>query len=76
MVRGAVAARLDRPGPSEQEVPSHEVLDAAVGWRFSDALRLEVLGRNLLDEAYLGSADENAVLAPGRSLTVSLRGVL
>jgi outer membrane receptor protein involved in Fe transport len=31
---------------------------------------------NLLDSAYLGSADEDAVLAPGRSIQLGLRGRL
>ena len=51
-------------------------MDAGVGWRVNGALEVQLLGRNLFDHAYLGSADENAVLAPGRSWQVSVRGVL
>ncbi|MCD4748987.1 MAG: TonB-dependent receptor, partial [Thermoanaerobaculales bacterium] len=76
MVRGAASARDDRPGPSELEVPSYFMMDAAVGWSFSEAFQLQLLARNLFDRAYPGSADEDAVLAPGRSLTLSLRGRL
>jgi outer membrane receptor protein involved in Fe transport len=76
MVRAAAYARDDRPGPTEQEVPGYDVLDAGVTWTLSTAVQLQLLGRNLLDSAYLVSADEDAVLAPGRSIQLSLRGTL
>jgi iron complex outermembrane receptor protein len=74
MVRAAAYARDDRPGPTEQEVPGYEVLDAGVTWTLSRAVQLQLLGRNLLDSAHLVSADEDAVLAPGRAIQLSLRG--
>jgi outer membrane receptor protein involved in Fe transport len=74
MARGAAFAADDRPGPTEQHVPAYAVVDAGAGWRLSPALEISVLGRNLLDRAYLGSADEDAVLAPGRSIQLNLRG--
>jgi len=74
MVRGAAYLEDDRPGPSEQAVPGYAVLDAGVGFRISDALELNLLGRNLFDKAYLDSSDEDAVLAPGRSFQLSIRG--
>ena len=52
------------------------VLDAGVGYAIADWLDISVLGRNLFDRAYLSSTDEAAVLAPGRSLQVVLRGRL
>jgi outer membrane receptor protein involved in Fe transport len=76
MVRLAAFARDDRPGPTEREVPGYELLDAGVTYRVNDALQLQLLGRNLLDSSYLGSADEDAVLAPGRSIQLSLSGKL
>jgi len=76
MIRGAAFARHDDPGPSEQVVPGYAVLDGAIGWAFSEKLQLQLLGRNLFDRTYLGSADEDAVLAPGRSFTLTLRGKL
>jgi len=76
MLRGAAYDRDDRPGPTEQVVSGYAVLDAALGWRLSEAVELRLLGRNLLDKAYLASADEDAVLAPGRSLQLALRGTL
>ena len=74
MVRGAFYQRDDRPGPSEVEVPGYGVLDGGFGWALSDALQLQITGRNLLDKTYPGSADEDAVLAPGRGVVLSLRG--
>lgn len=76
MIRGAAYARKDDPGPSEQVVPSYVVLDGAIGWSFSKSLQIQLLGRNLFDRTYLGSADESAVLAPGRSFMLTLRGQL
>ena len=76
MARGAAFARDDRPGPTEQEVPGYGVLDAGVGFTISKALEISLLGRNLLDHSYLASSDEDAVLAPGRSLQLVLRGRL
>jgi len=72
MVRGRVVARRTRPGPSEQEVPGYATLDAGIGMALGDHLELRLLGRNLLNRRYLGSNDENAVLAPSRSLVLSL----
>ncbi len=74
LLRGAVFGRDGRPGPSEQVVPAHGVLDAGVGWRLREGVRVELWGRNLSDRAYLASADEAAVLAPGRALEVAIRG--
>ena len=76
MTRGAVFARDDRPGPTEVETPGYGVVDAGVGLSLSGALELSLLGRNLLDHSYLASSDEAAVLAPGRSLQIVLRGRL
>lgn len=74
MARVATFARDDRPGPTEKEVPSYAVLDAGFGWSLNDALQLQLLGRNLLDRSYPGSADEDAVSAPGRAVQLVLRG--
>ena len=76
MVRAAAYGRDDRPGPTEQEVAGYGVLDSAVGYRLSAALEVQLLGRNLLNKAFFASADEDAVLAPGRSLQLSIRGRL
>lgn len=73
-IRGSVFARDDRPGPNEQVVPGYAVVDGSVAWVFNDGLRLRLVGRNLLDRSYLGSADEDAVLAPGRTVILGLRG--
>ncbi len=72
-VRGMAMARKTRPGPSEREEPGYAVLDAGLGLPLGRGLELRVLGRNLLDRAYLASTDEDAVLAPGRSLGVMVR---
>jgi len=76
MVRGAAYASDDRPGPTEQPVPGYGVVDAGAGFTVLDWLEISVLGRNLLDHTYLASSDEAAVLAPGRSIQLVLRGRL
>ena len=76
MLRGAVYARDDRPGPTEQVVPGYGVIDAGAGYTVTDWLEVSLLGRNLLDRSHLASSDEDAVLAPGRSLQLVLRGRL
>ena len=74
LVRGAVFADDDRPGPTEQDRPGYGVVDLGAGWRLSRALEIGIIGRNLFDTSYLSSGDEDAVLAPGRSVQISLRG--
>ncbi len=76
MLRGALYFKDDRAGPTELRVGGYAVFDGELSWAFSEQLRLRLLGRNLMDHVYPGSADEDAVLAPGRSLLVSLRGRL
>jgi iron complex outermembrane receptor protein len=76
MVRGAAYARDDRPGPTEREIPGYGVLDAGAGFSITDWLEVSVLGRNLLDNTYFASSDEDAVLAPGRSIQLVIRGRL
>ncbi len=73
-VRGRAWLRKTRPGPSERVVPGAAVLDAGAGVGLGKGLELRVAVRNLLDRAYLPSADENAVPAPGRTLVARVSG--
>ena len=74
-VRTGLYGRLDDPGPTEQERPGYGLLDAGVGVRLWRQVELDLLGRNLLDKAYLVSPDARATLAPGLTLiaTASIR---
>ncbi len=74
--RVAAYARDERPGPTETIVPGYAVVDAGAGFRLRDAIEIRVYGRNLLDHAYRATADEKAVLAPGRTVELTVRGVL
>lgn len=65
--RGALFARDERPGPTEQARDGYGVLDLSGGLGVTDRLELRLLLRNLLDAEYLVSPDARAVLAPGRS---------
>lgn len=74
LARIATYLEDDRPGPTERVVPGYTVVDAGLGYRVSEVLELQLLGRNLADRFYYGSADEKTVPAPGRSVQLTLRG--
>jgi outer membrane receptor protein involved in Fe transport len=71
-VRVAAYGRLDHPGPNEQARPGLGLLDAGATVRLASAVDVSLLGRNLLDKAYLVSPDARAVLAAGRQGLASL----
>lgn len=64
-VRTGIYGELDEPGPTEQERPGYTLLDAGAGYKVWRQLELSLLGRNLLDKAYLVSPDARGTLAPG-----------
>jgi outer membrane receptor protein involved in Fe transport len=66
----------DRPGPVETARDAYTTADVGFGWRLTRAAEVRVQVRNVFDERYPGSADANAALAPGRSLTIGLGGTL
>jgi outer membrane receptor protein involved in Fe transport len=70
--RALLRARRDDPGPVERVVPGFGVLDLGGVWRVTKNLEARLVARNLLDAEYLGSPDELAVPAPGRSIVVTL----
>lgn len=76
MIRAAAFRRDERNGPAEIPVPGYGVVDAVVGYKLNRALEIQLGGRNLLNHRYLGTADEKSVDAPGRSIQLTLRGVL
>lgn len=76
LARVAAYDRVDEPGPDEKVIPGYAVVDAGIGYELSRALAIQLHGRNLLDQTYLSSADEKAVLEPGRAVQLSLRGRL
>ncbi|MBI4916355.1 MAG: TonB-dependent receptor [Acidobacteria bacterium] len=76
LARVASYTRDSNAGPTEQEIPGYTLFDAGVGYRLSELLELQLYGRNLTDRAYSSSADSAAVLAPGRSVQLALRGTI
>lgn len=74
-LRAASYARDERAGPTERAVPGYQVIDIGGGVRVTDQLELRAQMRNALDETYFASQDARAVLAPGRtaSITAALR---
>lgn len=64
-------AEDDEPGPGERPVNGYTIVDAAGGVRLSQRLELRLQGRNLFDAAYFASRSTRAVLAPGRSLSLT-----
>lgn len=74
--RLAAYRRDSRPGPTEQIAPGYALWDMGASFRLSPQFEIGLYGRNLLDRRYLSSPDANAVLAPGRSLQVTFRGIV
>jgi outer membrane receptor protein involved in Fe transport len=71
-LRVAAYGSLDEPGPTEERRPGYTLVDASAGARLGSRAEISLLGRNLLDEAYLVSPDSRAVLAPGITGILSL----
>ena len=71
-LRASLMAADDRPGPSEIDAPGAQVIDVSGGWRFTPALELRGIMRNVLDDAYYASPDPRWVYAAGRSGSVTL----
>ena len=61
----------DHFGPTERAVPGYTLVDAAAGYRLARPLELRIQARNLLNELYFASQDVRAVLAPGRSASLT-----
>ena len=57
-------------------MPGFAVVDAGAGLRIGEGFEIRVYGRNLLDRSYPATPDEKAVVAPGRTAELTLRGVL
>jgi hemoglobin/transferrin/lactoferrin receptor protein len=70
-VRTGLYGTLDEPGPTEEERPGYGLLDAGVGIHIGEHVELDLLGRNLLDKAFLVSPDARATLAAGRTAIAS-----
>lgn len=70
-MRAAAYAKDDEPGPTERVVPGYEVIDFGAGLRVTDQLELRAQMRNAFDETYFASQDTRAVLAPGRSMSIT-----
>ncbi|MCM2254657.1 MAG: TonB-dependent receptor [Vicinamibacteria bacterium] len=76
--RGDVYARAtwraDDPdfGPTEISLDGAFTLEAGGSWRFAEQLQARLTLKNLLDQAYRQTADENAALAPGFTALLSL----
>ncbi len=67
-----LVARDEEPGPTEKETPGYGVPDLAASFRVTKGLEAGLLLSNLTDKTYPDSSDERAVLAPGRSVTITL----
>lgn len=71
-VRLAFYADDNRPGPTEIAVPGYTLLDLQGGYTVAGPLEVRLLTRNLLNQEYFASQDRRTVLAPGRSLALTL----
>lgn len=74
MVRTASYRKDDRFGETERAIQGFTVVDASLAVHLSDAIEIQLLGRNLGDKAYYASPDDVADFAPGIGFELSLRG--
>lgn len=70
--RVARYAKDDRSGPTEIATPGYTILDIGLGSKIGSRIEARLNGRNLTDAEYYASPDARFVLAPGRSLSLSL----
>ncbi len=68
------ALELDEPGPTELARAGYTLVDLGGGFRFSEAIELRLLVRNVGDRRYTAAADNAADRAVGRSVSVALSG--
>ncbi len=71
-LRTKLRARDQAPGPNELVTPAHLTIDGSLAWRWSEQIESRLVVKNISDEAYPVSADDQAILAPGRSAALSL----
>ena len=64
----------DEPGPTELERDGYTLFDAGGGFRFSEAIELRLMVRNLGDRRYYAAADNAADLATGRVVSLAVSG--
>lgn len=72
--RLAAYAGDDDPGPTERVLPGYAVVDASTGLSLGERLELRLLLYNLFDRAYPASADDDTVVASGRTSLLVLAG--
>ena len=71
--KARLVARDDEAGPTEVETPSFAVFDLSAGVAVTNGLEAVVRASNLTNERYPLSPDEEAPLAPGRGVGLSLQ---
>ncbi|HEV8700882.1 MAG TPA: TonB-dependent receptor [Candidatus Polarisedimenticolia bacterium] len=71
---GRIEHRFDKtdPGPGEVETDGTQLVSASFSCDLPQGLRLRIHATNLLDRAYLPSADDLAAPGPGRSMGLSV----
>jgi outer membrane receptor protein involved in Fe transport len=60
-------------GSGEKPIPGADLLSATIEYELRVGLALRLAVRNAVDEAYFNSADSQVPLAPGRSVSASVR---
>ena len=74
--RLATALAFRDPGPAEARRAGFTTLELGGGWDLTSSIELQATVRNLTDRRNVGSPDETATIAPGRTWTLGLTGRL
>ena len=72
MVRGIAVGPDHDPGPTEERLAGYGTFDAGATWRFTQMFDGRLVVRNILDHDCQQTADTKAVLAPGRTILMTV----
>jgi len=71
-VSGTFQLKKNDPGPAEIAIPGSELVNVKANYMMNPSLSFYVVVSNLLDNDYYARPDSEAMLEPGRSLSVGI----
>jgi outer membrane receptor protein involved in Fe transport len=71
-INGTFQLKKNDPGPAEVAIPGSELVNVKANYMLNPSLSFYMLVSNLLDNDYFARPDSEAMLEPGRSLSVGV----